>query len=103
MIVVIGTFDTPRLDDVENFKQFKIVAPAKLIGSEYLTKQINMLGSMDENGNHVWVSVPKFMSLFGSGRSESWLNKFSEMLQGVAKYGFINADRTAFRSHIEAL
>ena len=103
MIIVIGTSDFPRLEDVENFEQFKIVAHATLFGSEDLIKQIGMLGSIDENGNHVWVSIFEFMSLFGSGRSEAWQDNFNKMLDGVAKYGFLNSDGTAFRSHIEAL
>ena len=103
MIIVIGTSASPHLEDVENFKQLKIVAHATLFGSEFLIKQIGMLGSIDENGNHVWVSISEFMSLFGSGRSEVWLDNFSKMLEGVAKYGLLNSDGTAFRSHIEAL
>lgn len=103
MIIVIGTSDSLRLEDVENFRQFKIVTNATLFGSEYLSKQIGMLGSIEENGNYVWVLISEFMSLFGSGRSEAWLDNFSKMLEDADKYGFLNSDRTAFRSHIEAL
>ena len=103
MIIVIDASDFPSLDDVENFKQFKIIAHGALFGSEYLVQQIGLLGSMDENGDHVWVSISKFLSLFGSNRSEAWLDNFSKMLESAGKYGFLNSDRTAFRSHIEAL
>ena len=103
MKIVIDASDVLRLEDAESFNQFKIIAPAALLGSEHLAQQIGALGKMDENGNHAWVSISKFLTLFGSDRSDTWRESFRKMIESAAKYGFLNADRDAFRSHIDLL
>ena len=103
MKIIIDDSNTICLEDAEMFGKFKIVVPKTLLGSEHFSRQMAALGEMDEDGKHVWVFISQFLALFGVDRSDSWHENFEKMIEIASKYGFINAERTAFRSHLEVL
>lgn len=103
MKIIIDDSNTIRLEDAEIFGKFKIVVPRTLLGSEHFARQMASLGEVDEDGKHVWVYISQFLAIFGVDRSDSWHESFEKMIEIAAKYGFINAERTAFRSHMDIL
>ncbi len=103
MIIAISTDGVVQLEDAENFKQFKIVVPVALAGGQAVVDKLGALGVLDKDGAHVWVSIAEFLTRFGAERPADWHQNFNRMVESVAKHGYVDADRTAVRSHIEAI
>lgn len=103
MIIVLDKAGKAQLEDSGNFKNFKILAPAGQADAGNVAILLGPLGSPDDNGTHIWVSIPVFLERFGSDRAKEWHESFHQMIDSVAKYGLLNADRSAVRSHIETV
>jgi len=85
--------DVPRLEDIDNFRAFKIVlAPGQRPAFE-------ALGRVD--GDHVWLDRA-WLESQGRPADPDWAKGFAGMIGYAEKSGWVD-DQGAIRAHIETL
>ena len=99
MIITLATDRTPRLDDPDNFRAFKIVAP-KNMDAAALTRALGTLGRLADN-DHAWIDEAALRNLANRPNDKSWHDSATAMLAYARKSGWIDAETSAIRAHIE--
>lgn len=99
MIIILSADRTPRLDDPDNFRAFKIVAP-KNMDAAALTRALGTLGRLADN-DHAWIDEAALRQLANRPNDKTWHDNATAMLAYARKSGWIDAETGAIRAHIE--
>jgi hypothetical protein len=90
-----------KLADPEDFTTLKLICEGGG-GLEALKNALAGLGSVDEDGSHVWLAVDGLKTLAGRLASEAdWIRRLDGMLGYAGLNGWLSEDGTAIRAHIE--
>ena len=101
MIIRLSPDSTPRLDEADNFRAFKIVAPA-IMDRAALTNALGTLGRLDASADtHAWIDEAALRKLANRPDDKAWHEGASAMLDYARRAGFIDAETGAIRAHIE--
>jgi hypothetical protein len=96
MIISINQTGAATLEDIDNFRTFKVAA---VCGAEPLAQALTSFGRLDENG-YAWISRTW---LLAKGRPDDakWLAGFGAMLDYASAHGWVEQARENIRAHIE--
>jgi hypothetical protein len=96
MIIRIDLAGAATLDDVDDFKAFKVSAAC---GANQLPQALTGLGRLDAN-DHAWISRTW---LLAQGRPDDgkWLAGFGAMQQYASAQGWADPATDSLRAHIE--
>lgn len=101
MIIILAADSAPRLDDPDNFRAFKIVAP-KDMDRAALMRALGTLGRPDAaSDDHAWIDETALRSLANRPTDKTWHDNASAMLAYARKSGWTDAETGAIRAHIE--
>jgi hypothetical protein len=92
MFITIPPSGPATLEDIDNFKAFKVITAATASGA------FAELGRLD--GDHVWVSTA-WLKANGRPEDANWLAGLDKMLGYAKGAGWLD-DSGAVRAHIEA-
>jgi hypothetical protein len=96
MFVSLAKHDGPVLLDALNFRALKVEAPSELDDKD-IADGLTALGTRD--GDHAWLSISDLKAL---GPDEpSWKSGFDAMIAFAERAGWVSADKSAVRAHIE--
>ena len=99
MIITLATDRTPRLDDPDNFRAFKVTAP-KDMDAAALRGALGSLGRLADN-DHAWIDEAALRTLANRPNDKTWQDNATAMLAYARKSGWIDAETGAIRAHIE--
>lgn len=103
MIISLASDRTPSLDDADNFRAFKIVAPQSMDRAA-LTRALGTLGRPDAaSDDHAWIDEAALRTLANRPTDKTWHDNATAMLAYARKSGWIDAATGAIRAHIERL
>jgi hypothetical protein len=89
------------LRESEDFKSFKVVTLAATESGAQLAEAVAAIGTVDDDG-HVWLSTDALVELAGArGVEPDWAASFAAMLDYARSHGFLSADGTEVRAHVE--
>ena len=89
------------LRDVENFRDFKVVALGGDPGTPAFADAVSAIGELDDDG-HAWLSTEAVSDLAGArGTEADWAASFAAMLEYAGAHGFLSEDRARVRAHCE--
>jgi hypothetical protein len=96
MIISVDLAGTAKLEDIDNFRAFKVAA---VCGANQLAQALTGLGRLDANGN-AWISRTW---LLAQGRADDpeWLAGFCAMQQYASAHGWVDSATDSLRAHIE--
>jgi hypothetical protein len=96
MIVNIELAGAATLEEIDNFRAFKVAAAC---GADQLAAALTGLGRLDANGN-AWISMAW---LLAQGRPDDakWLAGFSAMQDYASAHGWVDPATGSLRAHIE--
>ena len=100
MIIRVTPQGTLALDEANDFKGFKIAAPA---GSapDFLAKALKGVAAMEADGKTAWVSQQALRRWQGSAQAPEWVASFDKMVASVKKFGWVRDEDSTVRAHIE--
>ena len=101
MIIAFSAEGGAKLRDSDNFKEFKVVVPTDKREPGSISSMLGDIGALTENAEHVWISIPAFLSKFAPERCQAWNDAFTAMVAKVKQYGYVNDTNDAVRAHIE--
>jgi len=93
MIITIDASSPPSLDDIDNFRAFKVVCTSP---KEACRDQFSLVGRLD--GDHAWID-PDWLKRNGIADPE-WTSGLAKMLDYAASSGWTD-EHGAIRAHIE--
>jgi len=96
MIISIDLTGAATLDDIDNFKAFKVAAAC---GTDQLAQALTGLGRLDEKG-HAWISRTWLLAQ-GRPDDDKWLAGFRAMQQYASAHGWVDSATDSLRAHIE--
>jgi hypothetical protein len=99
MIVSLDIGRGPRLDDPDNFRAFKIVAP-KTMDRDALARALGTLGRPGE-GETAWISEAALRTLANRPDDRAWHDQATSMIDYARRSGWIDAETGDIRAHIE--
>jgi hypothetical protein len=96
MIISVDLAGTATLEEVDNFKAFKVAANCD---AHALAKALTGLGRLDADGN-AWISRPW---LLAKGRPDDakWLAGFNAMQDYASVHGWVDQATDSIRAHVE--
>jgi hypothetical protein len=96
MIISVDQAGTATLEDIDNFRAFKVAA---VCGADRLAPALTSLGRLDANGN-AWISRSW---LLAQGRPDDaeWLAGFDAMHRYASDHGWVDSATDSLRAHIE--
>lgn len=89
----------PTLEEADDFKSFKVVAPAVLAGG--LDDALGDLGWVAEDEDHVFLRVEAVRAIAGRGADEEWGKQFDGMISYADDKGWLDPTGTAIQAHVE--
>lgn len=99
MIIRLAHDSTPRLDDPDNFRAFKVTSP-KNMDAAALTRALGTLGRLADN-DHAWIDEAALRQLANRPTDKAWHDNATAMIAYARKSGWIDAATGAIRAHIE--
>lgn len=99
MIICLTPDATPRLDDSDNFRAFKIVAPQSMDRAA-LTRALGALGRLADD-DHAWIDEAALRELANRPNDKAWHDSATAMIGYAKRAGFIDEATGAIRAHIE--
>ena len=99
MIIRLSPDTTPHLDDADNFRAFKIVAPQSMDRAA-LTRALGTLGRLADD-DHAWIDEAALRQLANRPGDKTWHDSATAMIGYARKAGFIDEATGAIRAHIE--
>ncbi|MEM7142352.1 MAG: hypothetical protein AAF548_15115 [Actinomycetota bacterium] len=84
------------LEEADVFTAFHVAAPPNADDATVA----GLVGGRADGG-HVWVPVDVVRSLAGGAATDAWDESFAGMVDYAAGKGWVSADRSAIRAHIE--
>ena len=99
MIIRLTADTAPHLDDADNFRAFKIVAP-KDMDRAALARALGTLGRLADD-DHAWIDEAALRALANRPNDKAWHDSATAMIGYAQRAGFIDADTGAIRAHIE--
>jgi hypothetical protein len=96
MIISIDLAGAATLDDIDNFKAFKVAAAC---GANRLAQALTGLGSMDAK-DHAWISRTWLLAQ-GRPDDDKWLAGFRAMQEYASAHGWVDPATDSLRAHIE--
>ncbi len=96
MIISIDPAGAATLDDIDNFKAFKVAAAC---GANRLAEALTRLGRLDTN-DHAWISR-NWLLAQGRPGDDTWLAGFRAMEQYASAHGWVDPATDSLRAHIE--
>ena len=99
MIIQLSSTSAPRLDDADNFRAFKIVAP-KSLDRAALRRALGTLGRLADD-DHAWIDEAALRQLANRPNDKTWHDNATAMIGYARKAGFIDEATGAIRAHIE--
>jgi len=96
MIIRFDLAGTATLEDIDNFRAFKVVA---VCGADQLAPALTGSGRLDNNGN-AWISRNWLMAQ-GRPDDTEWLAGFRAMHQYASAHGWVDSATDSLRAHIE--
>jgi hypothetical protein len=100
MIIQLSPDTTPHLDDADNFRAFKIVAPQSMDRAA-LTRALGTLGRLHDDSAHAWIDEAALRQLANRPDDKTWHDSATAMIGYARKSGWIDAETGAIRAHIE--
>ncbi|MDZ4736153.1 MAG: hypothetical protein SGJ07_07360 [Rhodospirillaceae bacterium] len=101
MIISLDTGRGPRLDDPDNFRAFKVTAPAGM-DRDALGRALGAVGRLHEDGSeHAWIAEAALRKLAGRADDKAWNDQATGMIDYARRSGWIDAATGAIRAHIE--
>jgi hypothetical protein len=87
----------PRLDDPDNFRDFKAIVIGDPSASE-LAVSLSGLGRAD--GEHLWLRISAVLTLPGARPSDAeWTSCFNNMIGYATDHGWVQGDEV--RAHLD--
>jgi hypothetical protein len=96
MIISVDLAGTATLEDIDNFRAFKVVA---VCGADQLAPALTGLGRLDDSGN-AWISR-NWLLAQGRPDDTEWLAGFCAMQQYASAHGWVDSATDSLRAHIE--
>ncbi|MDA3041208.1 MAG: hypothetical protein O3C27_17090 [Actinomycetota bacterium] len=102
MHIIVDGRSSPRLEQASDFTSFSVKAadptPVAVLSA------LSTAGTSADEADHVFVDVQAVRSwaLAAGVDSEPWEQGYSKMLAYAASKGWMNADASAIKAHIEA-
>ena len=91
----------PQLDDAENLRAFAAVVHGEGDASA-LQAALGDLGTVDDDGEHVWLLAAGVRELAGSlNRDPEWTKGFDGMVAYAQSKGWVSESGDAIRAHID--
>ena len=94
MRIVVREAEPARLEDADNFRDFRVTAPAGLSDAQIAASLADAAEKVDTA--YAWIR-PDWLK---AGRDRSWLDQFESMAAFAATKGWVDA-AGAIRAHIE--
>jgi hypothetical protein len=88
------------LVDADNFRAFSVVVKGEPAQHEPLVEALSDLGSVDPDGEHVWLDGAAVKRLAGADAGEKWHADFDNMVGYAQSKGWTD-DAGRIRAHIE--
>ncbi len=101
MIIQITADGQVDFIDRENFKAFKITAPATHGSVEALAKALGGVAQVADDGKTAWVSQDALRRWGGQPQPAEWIAAFDRMIESVKRFGWIDEAAGTVRGHIE--
>jgi hypothetical protein len=96
MYINVDHAGTASLVEAENLKAFSVVVN----GSPGLAEALSELGSVDADGEHVWLDGAAVKGLAGAEVGEQWHADFDGMVEFARSKGWTD-DAGRIRAHID--
>lgn len=96
MIVKVTADSAVVLVDERNFKALKVEAAGNL-GDDLLVQSLGAPGPVDDG--HIWLPILRLRCM--GPHEASWQKNFDDMIAYAGKAGWVSADGSAVRAHVE--
>jgi fructosamine-3-kinase len=101
MIIQIHGDGSVELVDRDNFKAFKITAPASHASAAALGQALAGIAQVDAEGQFAWVSQDALRQWQGTPQPVEWIAAFDRMIESVKRFGWIDDAAGTVRGHVE--
>ncbi len=101
MIIQITASGALELLERDNFKAFKIVAPATHASAQALAAALAPIARLNDDGKTAWVLQDALRQWQGSPQSAQWITAFDQMIESVKRFGWVDEASGSVRGHIE--
>lgn len=96
MYINVDPSGSATLADADNFRAFSVVTASDSASADALSD----LGSLDPDGEHVWLDGEAVKRLAGPEVADTWHTEFDNMVQYAQSKGWTD-DAGRIRAHIE--
>jgi hypothetical protein len=103
MIIQINTDGQVEFLDRDNFKAFKITAPATHASVAALGTALTGIAQVADDGKTAWVSQDALRAWGGQAQPAEWIAAFDRMIESVKRFGWIDEAAGTVRGHIEVV
>lgn len=100
MLIRVAKDIEPRLEDADNFREFKVVAAGGRNALAVLQEKFASAGRM-ENDQHCWVNPDWICAQVPEGDEPAWQAGFQKMLDFARNKGWVDPQDGTIRAHIE--
>jgi hypothetical protein len=100
MKIVVDRDELVQVDDLDNFRSFKIVCDAALDAGD-LSRALAGLATVIDDGAAAWVVRDGLLQRLPEPPSANWLKSFGKMIETAARFGWVNASYGTVRAHVE--
>ena len=98
MIIRLDTTNaTGSLEDPEQLDRFHV----EVTGEGDLAAAVGTFGTLDEDGEHAWISVQAIREAAVGRVDEAWDDRFEAMLGYARSKGWYDEPGAAIRAHLE--
>ncbi len=101
MIIQINAAGEPEFVDRDNFKAFKITAPAAQGSAQALAAALAGIATVAADAQTAWVSQDALRRWGGQAQPVEWITAFDRMIDSVKRFGWIDEAAGTVRGHIE--
>jgi hypothetical protein len=102
MKIVVDRDECVQVDDLDNFRSFKIVCDVRLDASD-LSRALAGLATVIDDGAAAWVVPDALLGRLPGTPSPKWLQSFTEMIETAARFGWVNSSYGTVRAHVERM
>ena len=98
MIIRLDTTNASgSLEDPDKLDRFHV----EVSGNGDLEPAVGTFGTMDDDGEHAWISVQAIREAALGRVDDGWDQRFESMLGYARSKGWYDDDRAAIRAHLE--
>jgi hypothetical protein len=101
MIIQVNGDGSVELVERDNFKAFKITAPASHASAQALQQALTGIAQVDAEGKFAWVSQEALRQWQGTRQPAEWIASFDAMINAVKRFGWIDEAAGTVRGHVE--